>query len=55
MFKLRGLDDLSDYIITNLDDKKPKRIAGKKLMEDGLAITIPDKPNAVVITYKKVE
>ena len=30
-------------------------MSGKKLMKDGLTITIPNEPGAAVITYQRME
>ncbi len=50
-FKLRGLDPDRVYILTDLETKESENHRGCELMETGLAIVIPGKPGARVITY----
>ena len=53
--KLHGLDRAARYELTDLDAlQQPKTNTGQKLMEEGLAISIPSRPGAVVLTYKKL-
>lgn len=52
-FKLQGLDPNASYAVTNVDENKPVKLTGKALMEDGLVVTMPEKPQAAVITYKR--
>ena len=52
-FKLRGLDPSADYTITNMDIDGSTRITGKDLTENGLSITIDEKPGAVLIVYEQ--
>jgi alpha-galactosidase len=52
-FRLRGLDPDGRYVVTNLDAKQPTEITGRDLAEDGLLITMPQKPAASVITYRR--
>jgi len=51
--KLRGLDSEARYCVRNVDDEKDVTMTGGELMGPGLLVTIPDKPGAAVITYKK--
>jgi alpha-galactosidase len=52
-FKLRGLSPDANYTIGNIDFCGSEDITGRVLMEKGLVVSIPDRPGAVVITYKK--
>ncbi|MHB9037969.1 MAG: alpha-galactosidase [Armatimonadota bacterium] len=52
-YKLRGLEPAATYIVTNVDERSPQRMTGRELMEKGMAINLPNKPGAAVITYKK--
>jgi alpha-galactosidase len=52
-FRLRGLDPAATYEVTDLDEGKPRKVSGKELMENGLAVEIKDKPGAAVISYRK--
>lgn len=43
------------YALTDLDiHHQPTTHTGRELMEEGLAVNIPDQPGAVVLTYKKL-
>jgi alpha-galactosidase len=52
-FKLRGLSPDANYTVRNIDSCGSEDITGVVLMEKGLVVSIPDRPGAVVITYKK--
>lgn len=51
--KLRGLDPNCTYEVVDLDQEHPKQFSGKELMDNGLSVTIPSQPGAVIVTYKK--
>jgi len=53
-FKLHGLDSATAYTVTDVDEHRGCEISGRELMEIGLDINVPDRPGAVVVTYKKV-
>jgi len=53
-FPLRGLDWDADYTVTSLDEQVPRQISGRELLEKGLLLSLPERPAAAVITYKKV-
>ncbi len=50
---LHGLDPDARYTVTNVDEGAPHDLSGSELLEQGLSITIPDKPAAVVVVYVK--
>ena len=52
--RLQGLNPNSVYALTNLDVRGVIEMAGRKLMEQGLPVTIPDRPGAAVLTYKRL-
>ncbi len=53
---LQGLELKSRYLILPLQkNAQPLTLTGKELMEYGIPITLPDKPSATIITYKKIE
>jgi alpha-galactosidase len=55
-FKLRGLDAVARYRVTDLDDpRKAQTFTGEELLKHGMLITIPNQPGAVVFTYKRVK
>ena len=51
--KLRGLDPHATYTLTNLDVAGTASVTGRRLMEDGLTITIKERPGSAIVTYKK--
>jgi alpha-galactosidase len=51
-FRLRGLDPAAEYTVTDLDEGKPVKLPGRQLLDEGLLVTIPDKPGVATITYK---
>jgi alpha-galactosidase len=52
-FRLRGLEPAADYEITDLDQPGAvTTMSGRELMETGLTITMRDKPQAMVLTYR---
>jgi len=51
-FRLRGLDPAAEYTVTNLDENKPVKITGRQLLDEGLLVTIQEKPGVALITYK---
>ncbi|MBN2292741.1 MAG: NPCBM/NEW2 domain-containing protein [Pirellulales bacterium] len=54
-YQLRSLEPDAKYAVSNLDTEQSREITGRDLMENGLLITIPQKPGAVLVTYRKVE
>ncbi|MCY3018706.1 MAG: alpha-galactosidase [Planctomycetota bacterium] len=53
--KLRGLGPAARYALRNFDVPGETEVSGKELMEKGLAVSIPDQPGAVIITYKRAK
>ena len=53
-FTLAGPDPRADYEVENLDGGKERR-SGRELMEEGLAVTLNEKPAAAVIVYSRVK
>jgi alpha-galactosidase len=52
--RLFGLDPEARYRVRNLDSAEVAIIAGRELMDSGLALTLNERPGAVVIKYEKV-
>jgi alpha-galactosidase len=53
--KLQGLDPAARYVLTDLDVPDPPTThIGRELLQQGLPVSITNKPGAVVITYKKL-
>ncbi|HEY3284319.1 MAG TPA: alpha-galactosidase [Armatimonadota bacterium] len=50
---LRDLDPEAAYTVQQVDGTPVVRAAGRLLMETGLAVRIPDKPGAAVLTYRR--
>ena len=53
--KLHGLDEDARYVVKDFDAPDTRTLTGKKLMEEGLLVTIPNQPGAATIAYKKDE
>ena len=53
--KLRGLDPAAMYELKNVDEKAPKKLAGRTLMEKGLLVSINSCPGAVTILYRRMK
>jgi hypothetical protein len=51
--KLQGLDPNAKYEMENLDDAGKQTLSGKELMEQGLPVTVKDKPGAALFIYRK--
>jgi alpha-galactosidase len=52
-FRLRGLEPDAPYVVSDLDSDQLRQMTGRELMDKGLLITLPDRPSAALITYKK--
>jgi alpha-galactosidase len=52
-FRLRGLEPGATYTFTNLDQPGTKHFTGRELLEQGMPVTLADRPLAAVITYRK--
>jgi alpha-galactosidase len=52
--KLQGLDPQADYALKDLDSGKNLEASGRKLMDEGLTVTIPDRPGSVLLSYRRV-
>ena len=50
---LKGLDPKARYLLTDLDVSGEIEKTGKELVEDGVVVSIPERPGAVVITYRR--
>jgi len=48
---LRGLDPATMYSIADIDADEPRRMAGRTLVDQGLPLSAPNAPAAIVITY----
>jgi alpha-galactosidase len=52
ILKLRGLEAKKNYRITNLDTDISKVMDGRELMDQGLNITISEKPGTALFSYR---
>ncbi len=52
--KLRGLDAKAVYELKDWDQAGPTRASGRDLMEQGLTVSTPRRPQAAVITYRRM-
>ena len=53
-YPLRGLEPDATYDLADFDQPDRTHMTGRQLIEEGLAITINDRPGAAVIRYRKV-
>ena len=54
-FKLHGLDANGRYLVTDLDGGAPFEMSGAELLQQGLPVTLKDKPAAGLIAYKRIK
>ena len=53
--RLRGLDPAAQYLLTDLDrPDRARKATGRELMETGLEIALPNRPDSAVLTYEKL-
>jgi alpha-galactosidase len=52
--RLRGLDADTEYTIIDFDRSRPRQFAGRELMDQGLPASIPTRPGAIVLVYKRI-
>lgn len=50
--RLRGLDPSRRYILSDTDAPEPQVMEGRELMDPGIQVTLPERPQAAVITYR---
>jgi alpha-galactosidase len=50
-FKLRGLKPEARYQVKDLDSLGASEFTGRQLMEDGLSVSIPERPGAKLLIY----
>lgn len=53
--RLRGLDPKVTYVITDLDEGKPRKLAGRTLMGPGLLVKIAGRPGSALIRYREAQ
>ena len=53
--KLKGLDPEKTYRITDFDGLIDVTATGAQLMEQGITVTVPEKPYAVVMLINPAE
>jgi alpha-galactosidase len=49
----RGLNADASYVLTDLDSAGTTEASGRDLMDNGLTITIKERPGSALVTYKK--
>lgn len=52
--KLAGLDPDAQYEITPIDGAGTTTHSGRDLLDAGLTVSVPDRPGAAVLTYRRV-
>ena len=53
-YQLQGLDPQATYRTTDVDTDTASEASGDKLMEEGIRVTISDKPGAALVVYRKI-
>ena len=53
--KLYGLDEEARYAVRDLDQPLETETTGRELTESGLPVSIPQRPGAVMITYRRIK
>jgi alpha-galactosidase len=53
--RLRGLTPEATYAVRTADDGSETEVTGRDLMEPGIAVPIPDRPGAALLTYRRLE
>ena len=54
-FRLNGLDPEADYQVTDLDAGDGLVMSGRELTEKGLSLVLRNRPDSVIIVYKRVK
>jgi alpha-galactosidase len=52
-FRLRGLDAEAAYLVRDVDAAADTVRGGAELMEQGLAVTLPERPAAALLLYRR--
>ena len=55
LLKLRGLDPQGRYRFADLDTDRTWTLAGRELLEQGLRVETDKQPDAMVITYERID
>jgi alpha-galactosidase len=53
--RLRGLDPIATYAVTDLDAVDASHVRGAVLMEQGLKVELPIRPGVAVLLYEKTQ
>lgn len=53
-FRLRGLDPEARYVVTEVTQDTTREMTGRKLMDEGALLTLPDRPQAAIYLYKRL-
>ncbi|MCC7376004.1 MAG: alpha-galactosidase [Verrucomicrobiales bacterium] len=52
-YRLQGLEARSTYQVTDLDQEGTRTMTGQELMDQGVSITLSQRPSAAVLVYSK--
>ncbi|MBN2129998.1 MAG: alpha-galactosidase, partial [Sedimentisphaerales bacterium] len=52
--KLQGLEPAAEYRLTDIDTGRTRQFSGSDLMKHGLSVRVPKRPDAVILTYRKL-
>jgi alpha-galactosidase len=53
--RLRGLDPEVTYLVRNIDAARGTKMTGRELMEQGLLVELPERPQAAVFLYRRAK
>ncbi|MGL4649247.1 MAG: alpha-galactosidase, partial [Caldilineaceae bacterium] len=52
--KLRALDPSATYEVTNADTDEAQAVAGKQLLQEGLRVLLPERPQSALFVYQRL-
>jgi alpha-galactosidase len=53
--ELHGLEPDARYEISNIDAPGVQTLSGRELMQQGVKVSLPEKPGAAVLTYRRLQ
>jgi alpha-galactosidase len=52
---LKGLIPEMNYSVKNVDEETSATVSGQELMEKGIPVSMPERPSAAILLYRRVE
>jgi alpha-galactosidase len=50
----QGLDPMATYLVEYKDTGKSEKMTGKRLADDGVTVTVPDRPGSTIVSYRRI-